>query len=241
MRAFPRVLLLLLLAAPGLAGAFVAKDIRVEGLQRISAGTVFNYLPVKPGDEVDAHNAPAVIRSLYKTGFFKDVQAWREGDVLVIEVVERPAIAQIEITGNKSIQTEDLMKGLRDAGLAEGRTFNRSLLAKIEQELRRQFFNEGKYGVVLETRVTPLERNRVAIDIDIKEGKTARIRGVSIVGNRSFSDEELLDAFQSRPGGWLAWFTKEDQYSRQKLAGDLETLKSFYLDRGYLKFKVEST
>jgi len=242
MRAFPRVLLLLLLlAAPGLAGAFVAKDIRVEGLQRISAGTVFNYLPVKPGDEVDARNVPAVIRSLYKTGFFKDVQAWREGGVLVIEVVERPAIAQIEITGNKSIKTEDLMKGLRDAGLAEGRTFNRSLLAKIEQELRRQFFNEGKYGVVLETRVTPLERNRVAIDIDIKEGKTARIRGVSIVGNRSFSDEELLDAFQSRPGGWLAWFTKEDQYSRQKLAGDLETLKSFYLDRGYLKFKVEST
>ncbi len=243
MKALSRALALFLtlgaLSAP--AGAFVARDIRVEGLQRISAGTVFNYLPVKPGDDIDADNLPRIIRALYKTGFFKDVQAWRDGDVLVLEVVERPAIAKIEISGNKSIKTEDLKKGLRDAGLAEGRTFNRSLLAKIEQELRRQYYNEGKYGVILKTRVTPLERNRVAIEIDIQEGRTARIRGVKIVGNKAFPDEELLDLFKSRPGGWLAWFTKEDQYSRQKLAGDLEALKSYYLDRGYLQFKVEST
>ncbi len=242
MRLFPKALLLLLplLISPS-AQAFVAKDIRVEGLQRISAGTVFNYLPVKPGEVVDGRNIPAIVRALYKTGFFKDVEVWRQGDVLVIEVVERPAIAQIDISGNKSIKTEDLKKGLKDAGLAEGRTFNRSVLAKIEQELKRQFYNQGKYGVELKTRVTPLERNRVAIAIDIVEGRTARIRGVNIVGNHSFSDEQLLDLFHSRPGGWLAWFTKEDRYSRQKLAGDLEALKSFYLDRGYLKFKIDST
>ena len=234
-------LVLLLLAFPLLAAPFVVKDIRIEGLQRISPGTVFNYLPVKPGDTLDQHNIPKVIRALYKTGFFKDIQLRRRGDVLIVEVVERPAIAQIEITGNKSIKTEDLKKGLQDIGLAEGRTFNRSVLAKIKQELKRQFFNEGKYGVSVEAEVTPLERNRVAIDINIHEGETARIKGIDIVGNRSFSDEELLSGFQSRPGGWLAWFTKEDQYSRQKLAGDLELLKSFYLDRGYLKFKVNST
>ena len=234
--------LLLWSTAPLLAEeGFVARDIRVDGLQRISAGTVFNYLPVRPGERVTPSDVRNIIRTLYKTGFFKDVQAWREGDVLVLEVIERPAIAQIDIEGNKSIKTEDLLKGLRDAGLAEGRTFNRSVLARIEQELRRQFYNEGKYGVILETRVTPMERNRVAVAIDIQEGKTARIRGIHIVGNHAFDDETLLDLFQSRPGGWLAWFTKEDRYSRQKLAGDLEALKSFYLDRGYLQFKVEST
>ncbi len=243
MRLLPTALacLLLLAAQPLTAEAFVARDIRVEGLQRISAGTVFNYLPVRPGEAVDPATVRRIIRALYKTGFFRDVRAWREGDVLVLEVVERPAIARIDISGNKSIKTEDLLKGLRDAGLAEGRTFNRSVLARIEQELRRQFYNEGKYGVILETRVTPMERNRVAIAIDIQEGKTARIRGIHIVGNHAFDDETLLDLFESRPGGWLAWFTREDQYSRQKLAGDLERLKSFYLDRGYLKFKVDST
>ncbi len=242
MRVLPRILLsLLLVLASGMASAFVAKDIRVEGLQRISAGTVFNYLPVRPGDDVNAGNVPQIVRALYKTGFFKDVRLWREGDVLVIDVLERPSVARIDISGNKSIKTKDLKKGLKQAGLAEGRTFNRSLLAKIEQELRRQYFNQGKYGIELKTRVSPLERNRVAISIDIVEGKTARIRGVSIVGNKSFSDKQLLKLFKSRPGGWLSWLTKEDRYSRQKLAGDLEALKSFYLDRGYLKFKVNST
>lgn len=243
-RAFQRILLALSLGfatLPVLAGAFVVKDIRVDGLQRISAGTVFNYLPIKPGDELRRQEVPGIIRALYQTGFFKDVQLRRSGDVLIVEVVERPAIAQIEITGNKSIKTEDLKKGLQDIGLAEGRTFNRSVLAKIEQELRRQFFNEGKYGVVLKSEVTPLERNRVAINIDIQEGETARIKGLNIVGNRSFEDALLLSLFQSKPGGWLSWFTKEDQYSRQKLAGDLEQLKSYYLDRGYLNFKIRST
>lgn len=231
----------LIMKAPALAQSFVVEDIRVEGLQRISAGTVFNYLPIKPGDTIDQSAIPRIVRALYKTGFFKDVRLEKAGRVLNVLVVERPAIAQIDITGNKSIKTEDLKKGLKDIGLAEGRTFNRSVLDKVEQELRRQFYNEGKYGVSLEAEVTPLERNRVAIAIKIKEGDTARIRGINIVGNRQFSDEELMDGFKSNVGGWFAWFTKEDQYSRQKLAGDLELLKSFYLDRGYLNFDVEST
>ncbi len=234
-------LISLLLVTPVVADSFVVKDIRVEGLQRISAGTVFNYLPVKPGDVIDERSAPQIIRALYKTGFFKDVRLERDGQVLNVVVQERPAIARIDISGNKSIETEDLKKGLKDIGLAEGRTFNRSVLDKIEQELRRQFFNSGKYGVQLQTEVTPLERNRVAVKIKIQEGETARIRGINVIGNKSFEDDELMDGFQSRVGGWLAWFTKEDQYSREKLAGDLELIKSFYLDRGYLNFSVDST
>jgi outer membrane protein insertion porin family len=231
----------LLTGGSAVAESFQAKDIQVEGLQRIAAGTVFNYLPVKPGDEIDESSVPQVIRALFKTGFFKDVRLERSGDVLVIVVEERPAIASIDISGNKSLKDEDLTKGLADIGLAEGRTFNRSVLDKIEQELRRQFYNEGKYGVQLTTEVTPLERNRVAIAINIVEGKTAKIRGINIVGNKTFSDEELMDDFQSRVGGWFALLTKENQYSRQKMSGDLELLKSFYLDLGYLHFTVNST
>ena len=235
------VMIGLLFGGSAAAESFQAKDIQVEGLQRISAGTVFNYLPVKPGDEINESNIPQIIRVLFKTGFFKDVRLERSGDVLTIVVEERPAIASIDISGNKSIKEEELKKGLADIGLAEGRTFNRSVLDKIEQELRRQFFNEGKYGVRLDTEVTPLERNRVAIAINIVEGKTAKIRAVNIVGNKAFTDKELMDDFQSRVGGWFALLTKENQYSRQKMAGDLELLKSFYLDRGYLKFNVDST
>ncbi len=235
------ILLGVLFGSPAMADSFQAKDIQVEGLQRISAGTVFNYLPVKPGDEIDESSIPQIIRALFKTGFFKDVRLERTGDVLTIVVQERPAIASIDISGNKSLKEEDLKKGLADIGMAEGRTFNRSVLDKIEQELRRQFYNEGKYGVQLTTEATPLERNRVAIDINIVEGKTAKIRGVNIVGNKTFTDEDLMDDFQSRVGGWLAILNKEDQYSRQKMAGDLELLKSFYLDRGYLHFNVDST
>jgi len=235
------ILLGVLFGSPVTASSFQAKDIQVEGLQRISAGTVFNYLPVKPGDEIDESSIPEIIRALFKTGFFKDVRLEQSADVLIIVVEERPAIASIDITGNKSLEEEDLKKGLADIGMSEGRTFNRTVLDKIEQELRRQFYNEGKYGVQLTTEVTPLERNRVAVGINIVEGKTAKIRAVNIVGNKSYTDEDLMDDFQSRVGGWFALLTKEDQYSRQKMAGDLELLKSFYLDRGYLHFKVDST
>lgn len=220
---------------------FVVKDIRLEGLQRISAGTVFNSLPVKIGDTVDSDDTPDIIKSLYKTGFFKDIKLELEQGVLVIFVQERPAIAEIEIKGNKSIETEALLQGLKEIGLAEGRTFNRSVLDKIEQELRRQFFSEGKYAVELTSTVTPLERNRVALNISIIEGETAKIKSINIVGNEAFEEDELLDEFKLGIPGWWDFLADSDQYSRQKLAADMESLRSYYLNRGYINFKVEST
>jgi outer membrane protein insertion porin family len=237
------VVLLASAAFPGLAIAdtFVVRDIRVEGLQRIAPGTVFSYLPVKVGDRMEASQTPELVRALYRTGFFKDVSLEREGDVLVIQVEERAAISEINIEGNKAIDTKDLKQGLKDIGLAEGRTFNRSVLEKIENELRRQYYNQGKYGVKVESTVTPLERNRVAVNIDIVEGETATIKRINIVGNKAFDEDDLLDEFKQTSGGWLSWLTKDDQYSKQKLSGDLEALRSFYLDRGYLNFRIDST
>lgn len=237
-------LLLLSLAFSPLAAMaenFIIEDIRVEGLQRISAGTVFNYLPIKIGQDTDSVNTGEVIRTLYKTGFFKDVRLEQDGGVLVIFVNERPAIAKIDIQGNKLLQTEALLLALKDIGLAEGRVFNRSILDKIEQEMQRQYFNQGKYGVKLSSVVTPLERNRVAVNITITEGQTAKIKKINIIGNESFEDDDLLDRFALSTGGYLSLFTKDDQYSKQKLAGDLEKLRSYYLDRGYINFKIVST
>jgi len=229
------------LPAVVMAEAFVIKDIRVEGLQRISAGTVFNHIPVKIGERIQSEESSSIIRELYKTGFFKDVRLEREVDVLIVFVQERPAIAKINISGNKSMETEALLAGLKDIGLAEGRVFNNSVLDKIELELRRQYFSNGKYGIKLESTVTPLERNRVAVDITISEGAVAKIKRINIVGNTSFEEEDLLDQFKQTTGSFLSRVTKDDQYSRQKLAADLETLRSFYLDRGYINFKVDST
>ncbi|HEB96713.1 MAG TPA: outer membrane protein assembly factor BamA [Sedimenticola thiotaurini] len=231
----------LLASLAALGEGFVVKDIRVEGLQRISAGTVFNYLPVQLGQELDDRATARIIHDLYKTGFFKDVKLERDGDVLVIRVRERPAIAKIDISGNKTIDTDQLLASLRDTGLSEGRVFNRFVLDRIEQELRRLFFNQGKYNVRIDTTVTPLERNRVAIDITITEGETARIRQINIVGNQSFDDSELLDVFELAPTNLLSFISKDDQYSRQKLAGDLEKLRSYYLDRGFINFRIVST
>ncbi|MCU7815167.1 MAG: outer membrane protein assembly factor BamA [Candidatus Thiodiazotropha sp. (ex Rostrolucina anterorostrata)] len=224
-----------------LAAAFVVEDIRVEGLQRISAGTVFNYLPVKTGDEVNAGNTSQIIRILYKTGFFKDVRLEHEGDVLIVFVRERPAVAEINISGNKDLDTDRLMEGLKDIGLAEGRVFKRALLEQVEQELNRQYFARGKYGVRIKSTVTPLERNRVGLDIKISEGLTARIKKVNVIGNQAYDDDELLDLFELGVPSWYAFFSSKDKYSKQALSGDLETLRSFYLDRGYIDFKIEST
>lgn len=220
---------------------FVVKDIRVEGLQRISAGTVFNYLPVKTGETFDEARSEQAIRALFKTGFFKDVALERDGNVLVVTLEERPAISSIEITGNNDIETEPLMDSLKEIGFAEGRVFNRSLLEKVEQELRLQYFARGKYGVKLTTTVTPLERNRVGITIAISEGRAARIKQINIVGNEVYDDETLLDQFELSTPTLLSFYTGVDQYSKRKLAGDLETLRSFYLDRGYLNFNIDST
>lgn len=233
----------LLLLAPLSVSAetFTVKDIRVEGLQRISAGTVFNYLPVQVGQAVNEDEAGNIVRALYKTGFFKDVKLEREGGVLVVHVQERPAIAKINISGNKEIEDDKLLQALKDIGLAEGRVFNQSVLDRIERELNRQYFSLGKYGMVLKSTVTPLERNRVAISIDITEGAAARIKQINIVGNEAIDDKELLGAMQLSVGGWMSVLTKDNQYSRQKLAGDLEALKSYYLDRGYINFRIDST
>lgn len=220
---------------------FLVEDIRVEGLQRISAGTVFNYLPVKIGQTIDTKDSIEAVKALFKTGFFNDVYLERDGDVLVVYVEERAAISSIEIEGNKDLDTDDLLEGLKQIGLAEGRVFDRSLLEKVEQELRRQYFSRGKYAVRINTTVTPLDRNRVGILIDISEGRVARIKQINIIGNHTFSDKELLKEFSLTTPNIFSAFTKSDQYSKQALSADLEILRTWYLDRGYLKFHINST
>lgn len=220
---------------------FLVEDIRVEGLQRISAGTVFNYLPVKIGQTIDTKDSIEAVKALFKTGFFNDVYLERDGDVLVVYVKERAAISSIEIEGNKDLDTDDLLEGLKQIGLAEGRVFDRSLLEKVEQELRRQYFSRGKYAVRINTTVTPLDRNRVGILIDISEGRVARIKQINIIGNHTFSDKELLKEFSLTTPNIFSAFTKSDQYSKQALSADLEILRTWYLDRGYLKFHINST
>jgi len=220
---------------------FLVKDIRVEGLQRISAGTVFNYLPIKVGDALTEAGARDAIQALFKTGFFQDVRLERNGDVLVVTVTERPSIDSIKIDGTKELEDKALLKSLKEIGLAEGQVFNSSLLDKTEQELKRQYFSRGRYGVVVKTTVTPLERNRVAIRIDVQEGEVARIRGISIVGNRVFTDKQLLGTFTLSTPTLLSFITKNDQYSKQQLAADLESLRSHYQNQGYLDFAISST
>lgn len=230
-----------LLSSAVYAAAFVVKDIRLEGLQRISAGTIFTYLPVKVGDTLDDRRTADAIRALYRTGFFSDVRLERNRGTLVVVVVERPSIASIEFSGNDSIETEDLLEQLKQHNFDVGRVFNRSLFDQIEQELRRSYFSEGKYGVEIESTITPLERNRVAVNFDISEGAVAKIRKINIVGNEVFDDDELLDEFNLRTPRWYAFFSTRDEYSRQKLAADLETLRSLYLDRGFVNFNIAST
>ncbi len=233
--------LLWLCAAAASAEQFQIADIRVEGLQRIAPGTVFNYLPVQVGDTVGDDVTGNIIRALYQTGFFDDVRVERDGNVLVLNVQERPAIAKIEFVGTKDIDEKTLQKAMDDIGLKEGRVFNRSVLDRIEQELERQYFSRGKYGVVVVSTVSPLERNRVAIRIDVTEGLTARIKQINIIGNNAFPTKELLKQFDLGATRWHSFYSKNDQYSKQKLAGDLERLRSFYLDRGYIKFQIKST
>jgi outer membrane protein insertion porin family len=237
----------LLMLALGLAPpawsveSFVIEDIRIEGLQRVSAGTVFNYLPVKVGDTFDQRQSAESIKALFKTGFFKDVSLEHEGNVLIVRVEERPSIASVKIEGNKDIGTEDLMKGLKSIGLVEGRVFDRLILDKVEQELRRQYFARGKYGLKIDSDVAELPRNRVAVTLKISEGRVARIKQINIVGNHVFTDDELLAEFELGTTNLLSFYTKNDQYSKQKLSADLERLRSHYLDRGYLRFEIDST
>jgi len=220
---------------------FVISDIRVEGLQRISEGTVFNYLPVDKSDLLTAAKAREAIRSLYRTGFFSAIDLDREGDILVIRIKERPAIAAVVLSGNKAIKDEDMRPVLADIGLAQGEVYQPQSLDRIKQELVRQYFSQGRYAVTVDSRVVELDRNRVRISITINEGKTAEIKHINIVGNTLFSDKEVKSEFESKiPPFWKFW-SKDDQYSREKLSGDLEKIRSYYQDRGYIDANVEST
>jgi len=220
---------------------FVVKDIRVEGLQRTEPGTVFSYLPVKVGETMNTEKARAALRALYATGFFQDVRLEAENDVLVVFVRERAAIAQIDFSGMKEFEPDNVRKVLRELGMAEGRIFDRSVLDAAEQELKRQYLSRGMYAAQVQTTVTPLERNRVGISIAVTEGPVAKIRGINIVGAQAFPERELLGLFVLRTPGWLTWYTQHDRYARERLSADLEALRSFYLNRGYLDFSLEST
>jgi outer membrane protein insertion porin family len=222
-------------------GEFVVRDIRVQGLQRISEGAVFNYLPINIGDTVGREEVQESLRAIYSTEFFNDVEFRRDGDVLIIAVVERPSIADFTITGNKDIKTEDLMESLAGVGLRKGRILNRSVLDDVERSLTEEYFAQGKYAASVKAEVKELPDNTVDININIKEGDRARIRQINIVGNSVFPDDDLLDVFQLRTPHWLSFIRQDDRYSREALQGDLESLRSYYMDRGYADFNLDST
>ena len=220
---------------------FTVGDIRIEGLQRITEGTVYNYLPVNIGDRLDSRRVDEALRALYATGFFRDVEIRRDGGTLVVAVLERPSIESFTITGNKDIKTEDLEKSLRNVGLSRGKTFNQSTLDEVERFLTDQYFSRGKYAVQVDTKVEEVAGNRVKIAVDIVEGKRSKIRQINIVGNEAFSDDDLLDDFKLRTPNWLSWYKQDDRYSREELSGDIEKLRSYYMDRGYANMDVETT
>ncbi|PHV13123.1 outer membrane protein assembly factor BamA [Chitinimonas sp. BJB300] len=242
----PTTISLALLALYGLAipayafEPFVIKEIRVEGIQRTEAGTVFNYLPVKVGDRMDNEKAQSAVKALFATGFYRDVRVEADQGVLIVALDERPVIASIQINGAKEFESDQLLKALRENGLAESRTFDQSVLGSAEQELKRQYYSRGKYAVQIKTTVSRLERNRVSIAFDISEGLVATIKQINLVGNQTYAEKELKDRFQLNTGGWFSWFTKSDQYSKPKLQADIEALRSFYLDNGYLEFSINS-
>ncbi|APU31168.1 outer membrane protein assembly factor BamA [Ectopseudomonas alcaliphila JAB1] len=223
------------------AESFTISDIRVNGLQRVSAGSVFGALPLNVGEQVDDRQLVDATRSLFRTGFFQDIQLGRDGDVLVVTVVERPSISGIEIEGNKAITTEDLLKGLNQSGLAEGEIFQRATLEGVRNELQRQYVAQGRYSAEIEAEVIPQPRNRVALKITINEGTVAAISHINVVGNTVFSDEDLVDLFELKTTNWLSFFKNDDKYAREKLSGDLERLRSYYLDRGYINMDISST
>jgi outer membrane protein insertion porin family len=219
---------------------FTVGDIKVEGLQRISQGTVFNYLPVNIGDRLTPQREREAIRALYATGFFRDIALRHDGSTLVIVVLERPSLESVEIKGNKDIKTEDLQKSLRNVGLAAGKTFNRSTLAEVTQALTDQYYSRGKYAVNIETKVEDLANNRVRVNINITEGARAKIRQINIVGNTAFKAGAILDTLTLKTPNWLSWYKQSDRYSRESLQGDLEKIQQYYQDRGYANFHVDS-
>ena len=220
---------------------FKVSDIRIEGLQRVSAGTVFSALPISVGDSVDQLSIRDASRSVFSTGFFTDIAIAQENEVLVVMLTERPAISEINLEGNKAIQSEQLLEALSDNGLSEGQIFRQSILDGMAQELQRQYVSQGRYGAVVISNVEELPRNRVAINIEIDEGTVAKIRHINIIGNNSFSEKELREGFEQNETGFWSWLSSNDKYSREKLTGDIEALETWYLDRGYLAFEIKNT
>lgn len=234
--------LLLVIAGPIVAiESFIVDDIQVQGLNRIQPGTVFNYLTITVGDTVDDQKSRDAVRALFKTGLFRDVRLERDGDILVVLVDERESLTDITFKGNKALKTENLLDGLGDVGFAIGEVFNEAKLDKVKQELQRQYYAHGKYGVQIKSKVTPLDDSSVSVHFDISEGQAARIKEINIVGNDVYSDEELMGKFDLTTPTWTSWFSKDDQYSKQKLQGDLENLRSRYNDNGYIHFEIDST
>ena len=221
--------------------SFTVQSIKIKGLDRINESTVLNYIPLQTGQHIDNSETAHIIRSLFNTGFFDDISLWRENNSLIIEVKERPAIGRITVTGNKEVKTDNLMNTLKDAGLAEGRTFDKATLERVRNELERVYFSHGKYAVNIKTEVKDEPRNRVSISIDINENQVAKIKEINIIGNHVFQSKTLHKQFSLSATQWLSWFTKNDRYAKQKLNADLETLRTFYLDRGYLNFQIIST
>ena len=223
------------------AAPFTVSDIRVNGLQRVSAGSVFGALPLNVGETVDERRLSEATRSLFKTGFFEDIQLTRDGDVLIITLLERPSISSLEIEGNKAISKDDLIKGLTQSGLAEGEIFQQATLEGVRNELQRQYVAQGRYSANIETEVIPQPRNRVALKINVTEGSVASIQHINVVGNKVFKDQELADLFELKTKNWLSFFRNDDKYAREKLSGDLARLRSYYFDRGYINMDITST
>lgn len=239
---FVRALVLLCFAGPLTANAFapfVVSDIRIEGIQRTEAGTIFSQLPVKVGQKFTDELATEAVRRLYATGLFSDVRIETSNRVVVVVVQERATIASLSFTGMREFEPKNITDSLRQIGFGEGRVFDQSMLEQAEFELRQQYLTKGKYAAEITSTVTPLPRNRVGINFDVFEGSVARIREIKIVGNSAFTESNLLGLLKMTTPGWLSWYTDSDKYSREKLERDLESLRSFYLDRGYLEYKAE--
>ena len=220
---------------------FLVSDIRIIGLQRVSTGSIFNVIPISVGDKIDTRKSNDIVRSLFSTEQFDDIQIGKDGNTLVITVIERPSISSIDISGNKALKTEQLLESLDGVGINEGEVYKRSTLEKVKSELVRSYASNGRYGAGVEIKEVPKPRNRIEINIEVDEGKSAKIEKINIIGNETFSDEDLLDSFELSEGSFFSFLSNDNQYSREKLVGDIESLESYYRDRGYLKFSIESS